>query len=94
MAKFDEILARIKDEHGDLAEELSTAYLEDMESRDATIDHLKSTTATQDAKIKEYAVQNYELMRKQPPADDDADTQDTPPASVSSADIFNHFRRA
>lgn len=62
MAKFDDIIARIDD--ADLKSELETAFLDSLESRDAKIKSLETHNTELDSKVKDYAVANFDLMRK------------------------------
>lgn len=70
MATLDELIAMAKagvDKLPDnYADELETAALMAMESRDETIKSLESANATLDGKVKSYAVQNLDLMRNRP----------------------------
>lgn len=62
MAKFDELMAKIED--SELKGEIETAYLQSLESRDAKIESLETTRTELDTKVKEYAVANFDLIRK------------------------------
>lgn len=93
MAKFDELIEQIKTDNPELADNLSTAYLDDMESRDAKITGLEKTISERDAKISVYAQENYDLMRAQPLNNDDDDDKPEPVKALATLDdVALHWR--
>lgn len=69
MSSFDELVELAKkpaELPEDYADQLSTAYLRDLESRDKKIESLETQNKEYDAKVKDYAVANFDLMRKSP----------------------------
>lgn len=64
MGKLDDYLAKIKEHDAELAEQIETQYLQDLETRDETIKQLEKERVEKDEKISVYARENYDLARK------------------------------
>lgn len=92
MSKFDEILETLKEEHPDIVDSLSTAYVDDMETRDSKITSLETEIVGQRDKINTYARENYDLMRKQPSGDSPNLNGDKPKPPPTLDDVAAHWR--
>lgn len=92
MGKFDEAISGLKAENPELAEQLETAYLHDLEAGDAKVQSLESTISQQRDKIAAYAEENYDLMRAQPPADDEQKPEPIPVKQITLDDVEAYWR--
>ena len=99
MANIDDFIEMAKNHKDaplpdDYHDQLSTAYLRDMESRDEKIKALEAENAARDAKIKEYAVANFDLVRKASakPVEDKTKTDD-PPKRKTTAELIAELRK-
>lgn len=98
MANVDplfEMLKNVKDAPlpDDYHDQVSTAYIRDMESRDEKIRALETENAAKEEKVREYAVANFDLVRKASTGGTiEPEKKDEPPKRMSLSDIVNKIK--
>ena len=94
MASFDELLKNKEVELPDeYREQLETAYLESLETRDEKITSLEPHNAELDAKVKSYAVANFDLVRKVDTSKDPKpEPKDEEPKRMSTSELVAKMR--